>query len=63
MFEWGRRAVFSDPSTTAERKQMIPDYPTIEDVYRGRADLRNCCGGVWHITSIPEVLGMAAIEG
>jgi hypothetical protein len=42
---------------------MIPDYPTIEDVYRGRADLRNCCGGVWHITSIPEVLGMAAIEG
>jgi hypothetical protein len=28
---------FSDPSTTAERKRMIPDYPTIEAFYRGRA--------------------------
>jgi hypothetical protein len=40
MFEGRRRLYigdFSDPWTTAERKQMIPDYPTIEDFYRGRA--------------------------
>jgi hypothetical protein len=46
MFEGRRRLCigdFSDPSTTAERKQMIPDYPTIEDFDRG-AGLRNCCG-------------------
>jgi hypothetical protein len=39
MFEGWRRLYigdFSDPSTTAERKQIIPDYPTIEDFYKSR---------------------------
>jgi|HubBroStandDraft_4_1064222.scaffolds.fasta_scaffold2476662_1 hypothetical protein len=47
MFEGRRRLYigdFSDSSTAAERKQMVPDYPTIEDFYRGWAGLRNCCG-------------------
>jgi hypothetical protein len=38
MFEGQHRLYigdFSDPSTTAEHKQMIPDYPTIEAFYRG----------------------------
>jgi hypothetical protein len=49
---------FSDPSTTAERKQMVPDYPTIEAFYRGRG-LRNCCGAkatlmMWWTAPAPD---------
>jgi hypothetical protein len=69
MFEWRRRLYiggFSDPSTTAERKQTIPDYPTIEDS-TGGGRISGIVAvpkrRVWHITSIREVLGTAAIEG